>query len=69
MSDRQTIAVSGTSCARCERTVETALEGVDGVRRVDADHDAETVEVGVDDDVDERTIGDAVRDAGYEFVG
>lgn len=69
MPKRRTITVSGMSCTGCENTVENALRNVDGIRRVDADHNAETVEIVVDDDVSEDTIGDAVHNAGYEVVG
>ncbi|NUB91950.1 heavy-metal-associated domain-containing protein [Haloterrigena sp. SYSU A558-1] len=69
MPKRRTIAVAGMTCTGCEKNVENALKTVPGVRRVEANHDDESVEVVVDDDVDDQRIGDAVYDAGYEFVG
>ena len=69
MPERRTIAVAGMTCTGCENNVENALKNVPGVRRVEADHGDESVEVVVEDDVDDQRIGDAVYDAGYEFVG
>lgn len=69
MPKRRTIAVSGMTCTDCEKNVENALRNAPGVRRVEADHGDETVEVVVDDDVSDEKIGDAVYNAGYEFVG
>jgi copper chaperone len=65
--ERKTISVTGMSCNGCERNVETALQNLDGVRRVDADHEAGTVDVvlgdGVSDDVNATIEG-----AGYDVV-
>ena len=69
MTKRRTIAVAGMTCTGCETNVENALRNVPGVRRVEANHDDESVEVVVDDDVEDERLGDAVYDAGYEFVG
>ncbi|WP_339103800.1 heavy metal-associated domain-containing protein [Haloterrigena salinisoli] len=66
MPERRTIAVAGVTSTGCETNVENALKNVPGVRRVEADHGDESVEVVVDGD---QRIGDAVYDAGYEFVG
>lgn len=69
MPERRTIAVSGMSCTGCETNVETALELVDGIRRVEANHDEESIEVVVADHVEDDRIGAAIHNAGYEFVG
>ena len=69
MPKRRTIAVSGMTCTGCETNVENALKNVPGIRRVDANHEDESVEVVVDDTVSDESIGDAVYNAGYEFVG
>ena len=66
--ERKTISVTGMSCNGCEQNVENSLTTLDGVNRVEADHEAETVEVVADDDVSEDDIADAVRSAGYELV-
>lgn len=69
LSKRRTNAVAGLTCTGCENNVENAIRSVPGVRRVEANHDDESVEDVVDDDVDDQRIGDAIYDAGYEFVG
>lgn len=68
MVQRRTIEVTGMSCNGCERNVENALKNTSGVRRVEADNEAETVEVVVEDDVNDDDLGTAIHDAGYEVV-
>lgn len=68
MPERRTIEVEGMACTGCEGNVESALTTVEGVRRVEADHEAGTVEVVVDDDVTDDDVDAAVHDAGYEVV-
>lgn len=65
---RKTIAVTGMSCTGCERAVENALRTLEGVQRIDADHEDGTVEIVADDDVSEDQLGDKIRNAGYEVV-
>ena len=66
--NRQTIAVRGMSCDGCERNVENALRTVEGVTRVDADHEGDTVEVVAEDDVGDEDIETAVEGAGYDVT-
>jgi len=46
---RKTISVTGMSCNGCEQTVGNALKTIDGVTRVDADHEGDTVEIVVEE--------------------
>jgi copper chaperone len=64
--DRRRISVSGLSCGGCEQNVETALNDVDGVTEVDADHENGTVEVVTEDDVGDDDLHSAIEQAGYE---
>lgn len=57
------------ACDGCEQNVETALQRLDGVSRVEADHEDGAVEVVADDDVADEALQAAVRDAGYEVDG
>ncbi|RDI72612.1 heavy-metal-associated domain-containing protein [Halopelagius longus] len=68
MVQRRSIDVSGMSCNGCERNVENALKNIDGVRRVEADHEAGTVEIVVEDDVTDDDLGPVIHGAGYEVV-
>ncbi|MFB6305084.1 MAG: heavy-metal-associated domain-containing protein [Haloferacaceae archaeon] len=64
--DRRTLVARGMACDGCERTVERALGGLGGVVRVDASHEDGTVEVVVEDRVDDATLRAAVEGAGYD---
>jgi len=66
--ERETIAVSGLSCTGCEQNVENALRAVEGVTRVEADHETDTVEVVAGDDVTDEEIGAAIEGAGYDIA-
>jgi copper chaperone CopZ len=63
----RTITVEGMSCEHCERTVEEALEGVDGVAAATADREAASVTV--DGTADRAALVAAVEDAGYDCPG
>jgi len=58
--------VTGMSCTGCEESVETGLSRLPGVRRASADHETDTVEVVVDDEVTDGMLAEAVRAAGYD---
>ena len=64
---RETLSVTVMSCNSCEQTVENALTDVSGVRKVEADHEAETVEVVIDNDED-PDLTDAIHRAGYDVA-
>jgi len=64
---RQTIEVSGMSCATCSSNIERALEGLDGVEEVSANFAAD--EVFVEYDPGEVALAElyaAIEDAGYD---
>lgn len=66
--ERRTIAVTGMSCAGCEQAVESALATVEGVTRVEVDHEGDSAEVVVDEDTADDDLAAAVRDAGYDVT-
>jgi len=66
--ERKTISVTGMSCNGCEQNVENALQTVDGITRIDANHDGDTVEFVADDSVDDDDIEAAIEDAGYDVA-
>lgn len=66
--ERTTISVTGMSCNGCEQNVENALRTLDGVRRVEADHEADTVDVVVDDGVSDADLTGAIERAGYDVA-
>ena len=65
---RETISVSGMSCSGCEQNVESALQNLNGVNRVEADREGDTVEVVVDDGVADDDIHAAIEQAGYDVT-
>ncbi|PSQ55307.1 heavy metal transporter [Halobacteriales archaeon SW_8_68_21] len=66
---RRTLAVTGMSCNGCEQNVENALQSLDGVSRAEADHEADTVGVVVDDAVTDDDLTTAIEGAGYDIAG
>ena len=66
--ERETIPVSGMSCNGCEQNIENALRKLDGVTRVEADHEADTVEVVADDDVGDAEVHGVIERAGYDIA-
>lgn len=58
--------VPDMSCAHCKSAIEDALQGISGVKKVEADPDSKVVEVAYDEDrVEETKIQAAIEDAGY----
>lgn len=66
--ERTTVDVDGMACDGCERNVESALSNLAGVSRVEADHEAGTVEVVREDDVGDDELAASVEEAGYDVV-
>ncbi len=66
--ERKTISVTGMSCNGCEQNVTNTLTTLEGVNRVEADHEADTVEVVADDSVTDDDIHAAIEQAGYEVT-
>ncbi|WP_049924686.1 heavy-metal-associated domain-containing protein [Halopiger djelfimassiliensis] len=65
--ERTTFEVTGMSCGGCETNVIEAVEALEGVSSVTADHDADEVRVEHDETaVDDGAIVDAIENAGYE---
>lgn len=63
---RYELRVEGMSCTGCEERVTNAARRVDGVRRVDADHETNTVEIAGKEDT-ENPVRQAIHDAGYDL--
>lgn len=59
------LTVEGLSCSGCEERVETAIGQVDGVHRVEADRDSNTVEITADG-ATEDAVRRTVFEAGYD---
>lgn len=59
--------VSGMTCQGCAKSVTNAIKAVAAEAEIEIDLDAKTVTVDGFDD--QAAIGQAVKDAGYEFGG
>ena len=66
MPKTTTLKVSGMTCGHCELSVQEALDELDGVRNVKADHDTGDVEVAYDENkVDTKQFREAIEEVGY----
>jgi copper chaperone len=60
-------SVSGMSCTGCEKRIERSLKDLDGVRHVNADHQAGAVTVMLDEgQTDEAAVRGRIEQVGYE---
>ncbi len=58
--------VEGMHCGGCENRIQNAVSDIDGVESVEAKHDAGTVKVTLNKDIDEKVIAEAIEDIGFE---
>ena len=61
------IKVNGMMCGGCENRVKNALENIEGVKNVTADHTTGNVNV-VCDAVDVKMLEETIEDIGYEVI-
>lgn len=61
------LTVEGMNCSHCQRAVEEALKGIDGVEKVQVD--LEKKEVVVTGTAAREKLAGAIEEAGYEVVG
>jgi len=60
------LTVEGMSCTGCEETVSNAVRRVEGVHRVNTDHETGEVAITADDGT-EADVRQAIHDAGYDL--
>ena len=65
---KKVVKVNGMNCNHCEMHVQDAIEELDGVLNVKADHNTGTVEIECNKEVPDDMIKTAVEEAGYEFA-
>jgi Cu2+-exporting ATPase len=61
--------VEGMMCPHCEASVKKAVESIDGVESAVADHKKGELLVKFSREIPDSTIAEAVKEAGYEFIG
>lgn len=64
-----TVKINGMMCQHCENHVKTALEALENVTQVSADHTKAQAVIKASGNIDKNAVKEAVEKAGYEFVG
>lgn len=64
----KTLKVEGMMCPHCEATVTKAVEALPQVDRAVASHEAGTVEITLNAEIDEATLKAAIEGAGYKTL-
>ena len=64
----QSYKVVGMTCGHCVSTVSAAISALEGVENVDVDLSKGLVTVRAKHAVSEKTLTEAIDDAGYELV-
>ncbi len=64
----KTLKVEGMMCAHCQAHVQKALEGVEGVRKVEVSLEDKTAVVTMETQIDDQVFAAAIAEAGYEVV-
>ena len=62
---KKIIDVTGMHCGHCEKAVEDAIKAIDGVSKVKADREKNTVTVTMKKDIDEKLLIEAVENEGF----
>ena len=60
--------VKGMMCGGCENRVKNALEEIEGIKSVDADHNTGIVKITSNENISKETIEDTIEDIGFEVV-
>ncbi len=63
-----TIKVNGMVCGGCENRVKNAVSTIEGVEKVEADHNKGIVTVNMKEDISKEIIEEKIQDIGFEVV-
>ena len=66
--NEMSLKVKGMMCGGCENRVKNALENIEGVEKVTANHVTGNVNVLYNDKVSKETIEKTIEDIGFEVV-
>ena len=61
------LKINGMMCTGCENRVKSAVSLIEGVEKVDADHNTGSVTVTSKEDLDISKIKEKIIDIGYEI--
>lgn len=62
------LKVEGMVCKGCENRVQNALQNIDGVASVTANHTTNTVTIMADTTVSETKLKETIQDIGFEII-
>lgn len=62
------LKVKGMMCSGCENRVKNALESIEGVDKVEANHTTGMVMVYCNNAIDKSVIEETIEDIGYEII-
>ena len=65
---KTTIKVDGMVCGGCEKRVKNALESIEGIKKVDANHKKGIVTISLTDEIETKIIEEKIEDLGFEVV-
>ena len=65
---KKTIIVDGMMCEHCENRIKNAIEKIDGVKNVIANHNTKEVVVEFDKDIEDYQFKNAIESEDYKFV-
>ncbi len=68
-TNHQFIRIEGMTCTGCEKSIETAMRRVPGLKKVRARFASGTVEIVSEKPVPETVLKQIVEDAGYSYMG
>ena len=63
------VKIEGMACPMCEAAVKKALEQVPGVRSATASRKERNAVLDLDEEVSPKALEEAVRKAGFNFMG
>jgi copper chaperone CopZ len=63
------LKINGMMCEGCENRVKNAVQNIDGVEKVIADHNTGKVSITTNKEVSKEVIEETLEDIGYEIVG
>ena len=62
------LIIKGMMCTGCENRVKNALENIEEIEKVSADHVSGNVNIVCDDTVYKNVIESAIEDLGFEII-
>lgn len=65
---KKQINIKGMSCSHCVNHVNNALNEIEGVKNISVDLEGKKAVIECDKQIEDKTIKDAIEDAGYDVV-